>query len=90
MGRHKLAPGEDRAAVEVINALALVTAPDGQATPSINTKEARLCARCAAVGTLQPTRMEMLLQPGDALVVIEKVYDREVHVGDLTSFALLV
>ena len=71
MGRHKLAPREDRAAVEVIDALALVTAPDRQAAPSIHAKEARLGARCAAVGTLQSKRMEMLLQPGDALVVIE-------------------
>ena len=90
MGRDKLAPREDRAAVDVINALALVTAPHGQAAPTIDAKEARLRARCAAVGTLQPARMEMLLQPSDALVVIEKVDDWKVHVADLTSFALLV
>ncbi|MDQ5852915.1 MAG: hypothetical protein M3380_12785, partial [Chloroflexota bacterium] len=85
----ELAPREDRATVEVIDALTLVTAPDGQATATIDTKEAGIGARCMAVRTLLPGRMEVPLQPGDALVIIEQADDRKVHGGDLTRFALL-
>ncbi len=90
MHRGKLAPREDGAAVEVIDALTLVTAPDGQAAATVDTKETSIGARGMAVRTLLPNRMEVLLQPGDALVIIEKVYDRKVHGVDLTRFALLV
>jgi hypothetical protein len=86
----ELAPGEDGTAIEIIDALALVTAPDGQATATVDTKEASIRARCMAMRTPLPGRMEVLLQPGDALVIIQKVYNWKVHVVDLTSCALLV
>ncbi len=86
----QLTAREDGAAVEVIDALAVVTAPDGQATPTINAKEAGVGARRLAVRARLATGMKMLLQPGDALVVIEEVYDRKVHAVDRTRFALLV
>lgn len=75
----KVAPGEDSATIEVIDALAVVTAPDGQAAPTIDAKEAGGGARRVAVGTLQPVRMEVLLQPGDALRIIEEVDNGKVH-----------
>ncbi len=86
----ELTPREDGAAVEVINPLTLVTAPHGQPAPTIHAKEAGVGAGCKAVWALLTSGMEMLLQPGDALLVIKEVYDRKVHAVDLTSFALLV
>ena len=67
----KLAPGEDGPAIEVVNPVTLVTAPDGQPAPTIDAKEASVGARRVAVGALQPLRMEVLLQPDDALLIIK-------------------
>ncbi len=86
----QLAPSEDGATLEGIAALAVVAAPDGQATAPVDAKEAGSGARCLAVGTRLPGRMEVLLQPGDALVIIEEVNNRKVHTLDRTMFALLV
>ena len=86
----ELAPCEGSTTVEIIDALTSVTAPDGQATATIDTKEAGVGARRLAVRAQLTDGMEMLLQPGDALVVIKEVDNRKVHTLDLTSFALLV
>ena len=86
----KLALCEDGAAVEVIHALALVTTPDRQATTTIDAKEAGIGARCVAMRALLPSGMEVVLQPCNALLIIKEVYDRKVHVVDLTKFALFV
>ena len=75
----KLAPGEDGPAIQVVNPLTPVTAPDGQAAPTIDAKEAGVGARRVAVGALQPVWMEVLLQPDDALLIIEEVDNWKVH-----------
>ncbi len=65
----KLAPGEAGPAIEVVNPLTPVTAPDGQAAPTIDAKEAGVGARRVAVRALLAGGMEVLLQPRDALLV---------------------
>jgi hypothetical protein len=86
----EVAPSKDGIAVEVVNALTVKAPVDGQTTATIDAKEAGSSARCVPVRALVAGGMEMLLQPRDALLVIEEVYDRKIHGMDLTRYALLV
>ena len=87
---NQLAAGEDRATLEVIDALAAVTAVDRQPAASVHPEEARFLVGRMAVGAPEPRGMKMVLQPGNTLVVIEEVNDRKIHARNSTNFALLV
>ncbi len=90
MLRDQLAAREDRATIEVIDALAAVTARDGQPTAGVDAKQACFPRWCVAVRAPQPGGMKMVLQPGNTLVIIEEVNDRKIHTRDCTNSALLV
>src|SRR3712207_5521531 len=72
MHRGQVAGSEHSPTIQIIDALTALTAPDGQATPTLDAKEARRVVARLAVRARQPSGMKVLHQPGRALLIIEK------------------
>lgn len=67
-----------------------LTASDGQATLTIDVKEARRIVTRLAVLAHQSIGMKVLPQPWPTLLIIHKVNDRKAHALDCIHFALVV
>ena len=79
--RRKVAPLEDRSAVEGVGLDTLLTAPDLERAGLGPAKAVSLPPAGPAARTLQPIGMEVLAKPDSASVVVDKINEWEVHFG---------